>query len=288
MAAGSTQSPIKAPLQPDDLPGHQELPEQNGEFAQSFRELPQSILHSQSLWPILRTLHPDKQFAIGHDCRIYWRLTDPLEGGAVCPDWFYVAGVPPDLEGHYRRSYVLWKEFIAPSVILEFASDHGEFERDATPLEGKYWNYEKAVHGGYYGIFVVETGDLEVYRLEGDRYRKLAPNAGGRYFIEPLDVELGVWQGEFFNIDTPWLRWFDRKGNLLPMGEELAVQEHRRAEEAIRRAEEECKRAEEEHKRAEEERKRAEEESQRAEEESQRAERLVAKLRELGVDPSAI
>ena len=123
---------------------------------------------------------------------------------------------------------MLWKELIAPSVILEFASDHGEFERDATPLEGKYWIYEKAVHGGYYGIFVVETGDLEVYRLEADRYRKLAPNAGGRYLIESLGVELGVWQGEFFNIDAPWLRWFDRKGNLLPMGEELAVQEHRR------------------------------------------------------------
>jgi hypothetical protein len=176
---------------------------------------------------------------------------------------------------------VLWKELIAPSVILEFASDHGEFELDATPLEGKYWIYEKAVHGGYYGIFVVETGDLEVYRLEADRYQKLAPNARGRYLIESLGVELGVWQGEFFNIDAPWLRWFDKNGNLLPMGEELAVQEHRRAEEAIRRAEEERKRAEEE-------RERAEEVRRRAEEESLRAERLAAKLRELGVDPSTI
>jgi Uma2 family endonuclease len=271
---GPSRSPIKLPSGSDELPGHLELPEENGEFAQSFRELPQCIQLSQSLWPILEALHPDKQFALGHDCGIYWRLTDPPERGVVCTDWFYVSGVPPDLDGHYRRSYVLWKELISPSVILEFSSDHGEFERDATPLEGKYWIYEKAVHGGYYGIFVVETGDLEVYRLEADRYQKLAPNAGGRYLIESLGVELGVWQGEFFNIDAPWLRWFDKKGNLLPMGEELAVQEHRRAEEAIRRAEEERKRAEEEHK--------------RAEEESLRAERLAAKLRELGVDPSAI
>ena len=75
----------------------------------------------------------------------------------------------------------------------------------------------------------------------------------------------------FFNQDAPWLRWYDRNGNLLPIGEELAIQEHRRAEEAIRRAAEETQRAEQER--------------QRAEQERQRAERLAARLRELGEDP---
>jgi hypothetical protein len=76
------------------------------------------------------------------------------------------------------------------------------------------------------------------------------------------------------NFDAPWLRWFDKTGTLLPMSEELTVQEHLRAEDAIRRAEKE--------------RERAEEERKRAEQESRRVERLAAKLRELGVDPSAI
>ena len=57
--------------------------------------------------------------------------------------------------------------------------------------EGKFWIYEHAVHAGYYAIFVVETGELEVHRLEGTKYRRLAPNAAGRYLIEPLGVELG-------------------------------------------------------------------------------------------------
>jgi Uma2 family endonuclease len=267
MAVGSTKPASPHLERRDELPGHLELPEENGEFVQSFRELPQCILLSQSLWPVLMTIHPDRHFAVGHDCGIYWTLTDPPERGAVCPDWFYVAGVPPDLDGHYRRSYVLWKELIAPSVILEFASEDGTKERDQTPREGKFWIYEQAVHGGYYGIFVVETGEFEMHRLEGTRYRRLSPNAEGRYLVEPLGVELGVWQGEFFNEIAPWLRWFDRSGNMLPMGEELAVQEHRRAEQAIRRAEEE---------------------RQRAEEERQRAERLAAKLRELGVDTTEL
>jgi Uma2 family endonuclease len=267
MAVGLTKDSTKRPIGPDDLPGHLDLPEENGEFVQNFRELPQNILLSQSIWPILETLHPDRQFAIGHDCGIYWTLTDPPERGVVCPDWFYVPGVPPDLDGHYRRSYVLWKEIIAPAVILEFASDGGSKERDATPREGKFWIYEQAVHGGYYAIFVVETGELDVYRLEGTKYRQLVPSSEGRYLIEPLGVELGVWHGTFFNEDAPWLRWYDHHGHLLPIGEELAAQERRRAEEAIRLAEEE---------------------RQRAEEERQRAERLAARLRELGVDPSGI
>src|SRR5262245_17054292 len=186
MAVGSAKEAAKGAIGPDDLPGHLDLPEENGEFVHNFRELPQNILLSQSLWPVLEMLHPDRHFALGHDCGIYWRLTDPPERGAVCPDWFYVAGIPPDLDGHYRRSYVLWKEHIAPAVVMEYAADRGDKERDATPKEGKFWIYEQAIHAGYYAIFLVETGELEAYRLEGTRYRRLAPGPEGRYLIEPL------------------------------------------------------------------------------------------------------
>src|SRR6516165_1824628 len=132
MAVGTTKPASARPVRLDDLPGHLELPEENGESKENFRELPQNILLSQSLWPILMLRHPDRQFALGHDCGIYWTLTDPPERGAVCPDWFYVPGVPPELDGHYRRSYVLWKELIAPAVIIEYASDDGAKERDQT------------------------------------------------------------------------------------------------------------------------------------------------------------
>lgn len=87
------------------LPNHLELPEADGSIVQSFRELPQSVLLTDAILPVLRRLHPQGDFALGQDCGIYWRITpEPLEG-CKCPDWFYVPGVPATLDGTYRRSY---------------------------------------------------------------------------------------------------------------------------------------------------------------------------------------
>jgi Uma2 family endonuclease len=252
---------------PDPLPGHMELPDENDEIVENFRETPQNSLLDQAIWPTLERLHPDRHFAIGHDCGIYWKLTKPLEKGAVCPDWFYVPGVPPDLDGHYRRSYVLWKEHVKPAVLIEYSSEDGTKERDRTPFEGKFWIYERAIQGAYYAIFVVETGELEVHKLLRGKYRRLAPNQRGHFQIEPLGVNLGVWRGLFYNETAPWLRWYDDDGNLLPLSDE-------RAELAQRNAEQE--------------RRIAEQERRNAHVQQQRAEQLEAKLRELGIDPATV
>ena len=73
-------------------------------FVKNFQEHPQSSLLTDSIRPVLQRLHPDGQYCIGQDCRIYWRLTDPPEKGAEAPDWFYVPNVPPMLKGVFRRS----------------------------------------------------------------------------------------------------------------------------------------------------------------------------------------
>jgi hypothetical protein len=75
-------------------------------------------------------------------------------------------------------------------------------------------------------------------------------NERNHYPIEPLSVELGIWQGQYQNMEFPWLRWWDAQGNLLLTAEE-----------------------------------RLEQEQQRAEREQQRAEQLAAQLRALGVEP---
>ena len=90
------------------LPDHTQLPAEDGTFVKNFQEHPQSILLTESIWPILKKLHPDGQFAVGQDSGIYWRLVDPPEKGAIAPDWFYVPNVPPTLDGAMRRSYVMW------------------------------------------------------------------------------------------------------------------------------------------------------------------------------------
>jgi Uma2 family endonuclease len=239
------------------FPDHTQLPESDGTFVKNWQEHPQSILLTDSITPILKQLHPDGQYCIGQDLGIYWRLTDPLEKGAEAPDWFYVGNVPPLLDGQTRRSYVLWREFIAPLIALEFVSGDGSEERDKTPWKGKFWIYEQVIRPPFYGIYEVNKASVEVYELIGGQYQLLTANERGHYTIAPLGVELGIWLGVYQNAELPWLRWWDLQGNLLLSGEERAEQEKQRAEL----------------------------ESQRAELERQRADRLTAQLRSLGIEP---
>jgi Uma2 family endonuclease len=237
-----TQSVDPTVLLPPPFPDHTQLPESDGTFVKNFQEHPQSIILTDSIGPVLQRLHPDGQYAIGQDCGIYWREADPPEKGAEAPDWFYVPNVPPKLDGQIRRSYVLWRELMAPLIALEFASGNGEEERDQTPLSlstegevtkpGKFWVYERIIRIPYYGIYETNNGKLEVYKLDGGRYQQLTPNERGRYPISPLGVELGLWQGSYQNQTQLWLRWWDEQGHLLLIGDERAEQERQRAESA--------------------------------------------------------
>ncbi|BAU11152.1 hypothetical protein LEP3755_16450 [Leptolyngbya sp. NIES-3755] len=257
-APSELRSPnVPSPL---SLPDHTQLPDSDGTFVKNFQEHPQSLLLTSSIRPVLDQLHPDGQYAIGQDCGIYWRLTDPPERGAEAPDWFYVPNVAPLINGEVRRSYVIWKEIIAPLIAIEFVSGDGTEERDRTsPLDGedakagKFWVYEQAIRIPFYAIYEVQKASIEVYELIGNRYQQLAPNQRGHYAIEPMNVELGIWQGEQYHQTLPWLRWWDNQGNLLLTAEEREAQEKRRADQ-----------------------------------ETQRADRLAAKLRELGIDPEEL
>jgi Uma2 family endonuclease len=204
------------------LPDHTELPDSDGKFVKNLQEHPQSILLTDSILPILKQRHPDGQYCIGQDSGIYWRLTEPPENGAEAPDWFYVPNVPPTLDGKMRCSYVLWKEIVAPLIVLEFVSGNGEEERDKTPRSSKFWVYEQAIRVPYYGIYEVAKASVKVYRLVGDSYEPLPTNERGHYPINSLGVELGIWQGEYQNVTLPWLRWWDLQGSLLLTGEERA------------------------------------------------------------------
>lgn len=218
------------------FPDHTQLPESDGTFVKNFQEHPQSLLLTDSITPVLQRLHPDGQYVIGQDCGIYWRETDPPERGAEAPDWFYVPNVPPLLNGQVRRSYVLWREYITPVIALEFASGDGSEERDRSPLSrsglresrkpGKFWTYEQVMRIPYYGIYLINRGVLELYRLVDTAYQQMVPNPENRYGIVPLQVELGVWQGSFLNYpEQSWLRWWDATGHLLLTGREQAEQE---------------------------------------------------------------
>ncbi len=212
------------------LPDHTQLPESDGTFVKNFQEPPQGDLLTHTIEPVLQQIHPDGQYCIGRDSGIYWRITEPPERGAEAPDWFYVPNVPPTLNGQYRRSYVLWQEYVAPLIVLEFVSGDGSQERDRTPITGKFWVYEQAIRVPFYGIYEVNLARVEVYQLINGRYQMMQPNERGHYPIEPLGVELGIWQGRYTNMEFPWLRWWDAQGNLLLDGTEIAQLAEERAE----------------------------------------------------------
>jgi len=227
-----TQAPIKSretltQIIPTSitLPDHKQLPDSDGTFVKNFQEHPQSIVLTSSIAPVLEKLHPDGRYCIGQDSGIYWRLMEPREKGAEAPDWFYVSNVSPLLDGEYRRSYVMWKEFVAPLIAIEFVSGNGSEERDATPPSetekaGKFWVYEQAIRIPFYAIFDAWKDHLEVYHLVDSRYTKMKPNDRGHYAILPMGVELGL----KLENGVSWLRWWDDAGNLLLTGDERAVQ----------------------------------------------------------------
>ena len=230
----TTQSPVKSthlltqnyPAIPINLPDHKQLPDSDGTFVKNFQEHPQSIVLTSSIAPILEKLHPDGRYCIGQDSGIYWRLMEPPEKGAEAPDWFYVPNVSPFLDGEYRRSYVLWKEFVAPLIAIEFVSGNGAEERDATPPSetekaGKFWVYEQAIRIPFYVIFDAWRDHLEAYQLVDGHYAKMQTNQRGHYSIPPMGVEIGL----KLENDVSWLRWWDDFGNLLLTGDERAIAE---------------------------------------------------------------
>ncbi|OQY46837.1 MAG: hypothetical protein B6242_06760 [Anaerolineaceae bacterium 4572_78] len=278
-----------------DKPDHTQLPETDGSIVANFQEHPQSSLLTDAITPVLKKIHPDGQYAIGQNSLIYWEWTDPLLDGAKAPDWFYVPNVAPLLDDEFRRSYVLWKEHVPPLIAVEMVSGDGKKERDMTPLKGKLWVYENGIRIKYYAIIDAWRNILEVYKLVKGSYQLLKANKQGRYWIEELGVEIGMWAGTYQNMTTDWLRFWDGDGNLLLTGDERAKRNAQRAEwERVRaewnaqRAEQEAQRAEREAKRAEQEAQRAEQADERAEQEAQRAEQAEKALQETAINMLAI
>jgi Uma2 family endonuclease len=283
----TAQAPIKPPASPTqiipstplNLPDHKQLPDSDGTFVKNFQEHPQSIVLTSSIEPVLQKLHPDGRYCIGQDSGIYWRLIEPPEKGAEAPDWFYVPNVSPLLDGEYRRSYVLWKEKIVPLIAIEFVSGNGDEERDDTPPPkvGKFWVYEQAIKIPFYAIYEVRKASVDVYQLINGRYARILPNQRGHYAIAPMGVELGIQEKG----SIPWLRWWDRDGNLLLTAEERvivveAIAEQERNEKLQERiAKQEAEAI-------------ADQERLIALQERNKNEKLAAYLRSLGLDPDEI
>jgi Uma2 family endonuclease len=143
------------------------------------------------------------------------------------PDFFFVEGV----KDHDRKSWVSWKEEgRLPDVIVEFLSPSSK-NTDRTVKKDLYAGIFRTHE---YFLYEPATGELEGFRLVGDRYQRLFPDAGNRFWSEKLGLRLGLWQGLRTGVETTWVRLFEAGGRLVPTEAEA---ERARAAAAEARAE---------------------------------------------------
>ena len=83
-------------------------------------------------------------------------------------------------------------------------------------MTGKFWVYERVIRPAYYGIYEVDPGRIEMYHLVDDRFQPLPANERGRYPIEGLGVELGIWQGDLPGPRPPLDALVGRRGQAPP------------------------------------------------------------------------
>lgn len=148
------------------------------------------------------------------------------------PDWSYIPALRVARE-EVKRSYTPQLQGDLPVIVMEFLSDTegGEYSIKPTYPPGKWFFYEQVLKIPHYVIFEPDTGQLEVYQLnEAGRYQLCEPNSQNRYWIAPMNLFLGVWQGQRENRSGHWLRWWDQAGHLLHWGTEQVAEERQRAE----------------------------------------------------------
>jgi Domain of unknown function (DUF4351)/Putative restriction endonuclease len=183
--------------------------------------------------PVENLYHPLQASALREILEVAGLITDDMLIGSnfgICanvngktvvkaPDWFYVANVIPIASGIIRRSYTPYTEGDIPTIVMEFLSDtdQTEYSSKSTYPYGKWFFYEKILKVPIYIIFNHIDAALEVHDLVNGHYKpREESDANGRYYLEALDLYLGVWQGEKVGENGNWLRWWDEAGNMLP------------------------------------------------------------------------
>lgn len=154
---------------------------------------------------------------------------------------------PASFERKEDRTYLVWEMGKPPDVVIEIVSN-----RKGEELGRKLKDYARA-GVSYYGVYdplrqlrELQGSPLALFQRRGGEFVPFEST-----WLEDIGLGLTLWQGSFEGVNTEWLRWCDREGEVLPTGEEKAALEHQRAEREHQRAEAEYQRAERERQRAE-------------------------------------
>ncbi len=167
------------------------------------------------------------------------RPDEPKKVAFRGPDAFIVRGVP-NLE---RDAWMAWEEDgRLPDLILELLSpstakvDYGEKKR----------LYQDVFKASEYFLYEPRSEMPDGYRLLDHTYQRIPHSSEGRLWSSLLQVEIGVWHGEYDGIEGPWLRLFYPDGRLVLTDKELANHRAEQQQQAREAAEQEKEAAEQE------------------------------------------
>jgi Uma2 family endonuclease len=178
--------------------------------------------------------------------------------------------VVQDTTFHERKSWVVWQEGKSPDVVIELMSEStATFDKTR-----KKDIYQDELQVPEYFLYDPFSGELLGYRLVGGVYHPIAADAQGGLVSQKTGLRLVQWRGEYDRIAIVWLRWATLDGVLLPTKDERVEQAEQKVEQERRKVEQFRRENEQEYR---------EKEQFRRENEQ-----LVAKLRELGIDPSEL
>jgi Uma2 family endonuclease len=144
---------------------------------------------------------------------------------AIVPDVFvsFDVQVPENWWEKQNRCYLVWKFGKSPEVVIEIVSN-----KQGEELGEKLRIYEQ-MKVNYYIVYdpKKQLGEnvLRVYQLSGRYYKEIQAS-----WLEHIGLGITFWEGEFEGRQDNWLRWCYQDGNVLPTGDERAVNAEERAQ----------------------------------------------------------
>lgn len=158
---------------------------------------------------------------VSGDTSVYYVDPQSQKVRRLGPDFYVVLGG----ESRGQTKWVAWEEGDRlPTLVIEFMSTSTEV-RDRGK---KFCIYRDVFKAKDYFLVKPETLSIEGYQLTRGHYLAANCNPEGWYWIDSLQLFLGVHDG--------WLRFKTSGGELLTTGLELAQQERARADQERARA----------------------------------------------------
>lgn len=195
------------------LPTEDDLPCDDGEPMETLRHRLQMelLIHSLDPWARARG-----DCFVGGNMFLYFS-SEQLRGKEFRgPDVFVALGVSP----RERKSWVVWDEQKAPDLIVELLSD-STAHTDKTEKKRIYQDRLRVAE--YFWFDPWNPDDFAGFTLTDGRYWPILPRAPGRIPSPLLDLDLCWWDGTYGGVETRWIRWAARDGEVLPTDAEAAI-----------------------------------------------------------------